>query len=115
MKFLVNFEGTDAAISGNPREYASMIEGVLVPSLQTIEKWEREGKVVGGVYAGERAGSLIMEADSPEELSRTLARLPFWGVVNMNVSSMQSFSAAIEQTKEQMNSLKALAQARPMP
>ncbi len=114
MKFLVNFEGTDVAVSTNPREYAMMIESFLIPSLQAIEKWEKEGKVVGGVYAGERAGSVIMDADSPEELSRTLARLPFWGVVNMNVSPMQSFSSAIEQTKEQLNSLKALAQARPI-
>ena len=114
MKFLVNFEGTESAVSTNPREYAMMIESVLIPSLQAIEKFEKEGKVIGGVYAGERAGTLIMEANSPEELSRTLARLPFWGIVDMNVSPIQSFSSAIEQTKEQLNSLKALAQARPI-
>jgi len=114
MKFLVNFEGTESAVSANPREYAMMIESILIPSLQAIEKLEREGKVVGGVYAGERAGALIMEAANPEELSRSLARLPFWGVVDMNVSPIQSFSSSIEQTKEQLNSLKALAQARPV-
>ena len=114
MKFLVNFEGTEAAVSANPREYAMMIEGILIPSLEMIEKWEREGKVVGGNFAGERAGCLIIEAEGPEELSRSLSKLPFWGSVNTNVSPMQSFSSVIEQTRQQLNSLKARAQAMPI-
>jgi len=35
--------------------------------------------IVGGLFAGQRAGVIMIEASSAEELSSWLQRLLFWG------------------------------------
>jgi muconolactone delta-isomerase len=113
MKFLVRSETIDEIPPQNPRETAARIENVVVPSLETLEKWERDGKIVGGTPPGQRAGVFIIEAPSAEELHKLLARLPIWGVSRTEVTPLVPLSTIKEVAREQANQLKAMAAAMP--
>ena len=109
MKFLVI--GRDIGYGGpvDPAQVAGIVENVYIRSFQTIEKWEKEGKAIGGGFAGQRSGAFIIEASSAEELSGKLRSLPFWAVVNWEVHPLQTFHSIIEDSEHQVASLKQMA------
>jgi len=88
---------------------AAVLEGVYIPSFQMLQKWESEKKVTGGFFAGQRAGAVMIEAPSAEELSKTMTSLPFWGSLNWEVIPLQTFQSGIEDAKRQVASLKQIA------
>jgi hypothetical protein len=113
MKFLVRTESIEGSAPQNPRELAAFIESLVIPSLQTVEKWEKDGKAVGGAPAAQRAGCFVIEAPSAEELSKMLTGLPLWGVSKWEVTPLVSVSSVIERAREQITQLKTLAAAIP--
>jgi hypothetical protein len=59
-----------------PEQAAQMIEQAIVPSLEMWAKWEQEGVVkAGGVFAGERGGGFVLEAESAKEVGKLLNEL----------------------------------------
>jgi hypothetical protein len=76
MRYLVIAEPTGAAPNVLPQQLAQMLDSVVLPSLEMLAKWEREGRIRGGSYAGRRGG--IIDAASNEELADLLMTLPFW-------------------------------------
>jgi hypothetical protein len=113
MRFLVSAESVDYGGPVSPKDALAFFENLIVPSFQMLEKWEKEGKITGGGFAGQRAGCFIMEAASPEELSRTLSTLPLWGVTKWDIHALLSFSSVVGLAKEQANGLKAMAARMP--
>jgi hypothetical protein len=53
----------------------------------------REKTIMGGVFAGERAGCFIMECKSTEELGQVIRDLPFWPRLKWNVRALESFES----------------------
>ena len=93
-------EFTDANNSGKPiQEIIAMMEGVVTPSLETLEKAMQTKNVTGGFAAGEREGFLIIDASSDEEIGEFLRSLPFWVGMKWTVVLLQSPRSAIEQGK----------------
>lgn len=113
MRFLVSAESVDYGGPVSPKDALAFFENLIIPSFQMLEKWEKEGKITGGGFAGQRAGGFIMEAASPEELSRTLSTLPLWGVTKWDIHALLSFSTVTTLVKEQANGLKAMAAHMP--
>ena len=73
-------------------------------------KLEEEKKIIaGGVLVGKRTGVVIVEADSNEELDRLLTSLPFWGLMKVDVSPMQTFKEAATRTRESLKQIKEAA------
>jgi hypothetical protein len=113
MRFLVSAESVDYGGPVSPKDAAAFFEYVIVPSFQMLEKWEKDGKITGGGFAGQRAGCFIMEAASAEELSKTLSTLPLWAVTKWDIHSMVSFSSVLGIAREQANGLKAMSSRMP--
>jgi hypothetical protein len=113
MKFLVSAESVDYGGPVSPKDVIAFFENLVIPSFQMIEKWEKEGKIIGGGFAGQRAGCFIMEAASTEELSRTLSTLPLWGVTKWDIRAMVSISSVLSIAREQANGMKAMAAHMP--
>ena len=90
MKFLV--KGTSGPVSLLSADMAQLLETVVVPSLNQLAKWEKEGKVTGGLPVGQRAFVFIVEASSNEEVDQLLRSLPIWGGMEWKVIPLQSFS-----------------------
>jgi muconolactone delta-isomerase len=111
MRFLVKGEGRDIGGQSDPREFSGMLERVIVPSLQMLEKWEKEGKFIGGHPAGRRASVYITEAPSVEELTKTLAKLPFHRLINWEIIPLVTSTVQLEAVQEQINATKHMVTA----
>ncbi len=109
MRFLVSAEAIDYAGPISPKDGASFMENLVIPSFQTLEKWEKEGRVTGGGFPAERSGCFIVEASSAEDLNKMLSSLPLWGVTRWSVHALISFGNILERAKEQADRFKAMA------
>jgi hypothetical protein len=89
-KYLV--KGSSGPVSLSSEDMGSLLENVVLPSLDQLAKWEKEGKITGGLPVGQRAFVFIVEASSNEELDQMLRSLPIWGGMKWKVMPLQSFS-----------------------
>jgi muconolactone delta-isomerase len=90
VKYLV--KGSSGPVSLSSEDMAQLLENVVIPSLDQLARWEKEGKVTGGLPVGQRAFVFIVEASSNEELDQMLRSLPIWGGMEWKVMPLQSFS-----------------------
>jgi muconolactone delta-isomerase len=110
MRYLVIGESTDAAPNIPPQQVAQMLDTVVLPSLEMLAKWEREGRIHGGSFAGRRGGCMIIDAASNEELADLLMTLPFWGLQDWKITPLSSNESAVKRVREMSHRLKSAAQ-----
>ena len=65
---------------------------------QALQKTEPRIKAVYP-YAGERAGAIIVEASSGDELSEILGALPFFPVVELTIHPLASLEQSLRATE----------------
>lgn len=106
MFFLVKAELVETGPLMPPDRLVPFIEKDVLPSLETLSRWEEQGKAKGGVFAGQRAGAFVLEAASTEEVGELLSSLPFWHALRWDVIPLQSTRSTIERER------KVLAQVR---
>ena len=99
MRFLVTGDYVETGALLSPEYLGPLAQNVILPSLEMLAKWEQEGKIRGGVLAGERAGAFIVEASSHEEVGQLLASLPFWGIVKWHATPLQSWTSTVERDR----------------
>jgi muconolactone delta-isomerase len=85
-------------------DFPKLWERMVRPSLETLSKMA-DDKKMGGVFAGQRKGVVIIEASSHEEVGSILANLPFWSRLTWNVTPLQSYRSAIERDSKAMENL----------
>ena len=110
MKFLVIGKGIDYGGPIDPAQFAMFSENVILPSIETLKDWEEKKVIVVGLFAGQRAGVMIIEAASGEELSRWMQRLPFWAQNTWEVIPLQTFQSGVEDLKGQIANVKKMAE-----
>jgi hypothetical protein len=94
-----------------PEKLAPMLEKVVLPSLEMIAQWEKEGRILGGgLPLGDRAGVYIMKAASNTEVDILLQSLPFWGFLKWEVTPLVSYKERIAQTRKNLEKMKKLSQ-----
>ena len=96
MRFLVTIDGSDIGVGMPPERLAQVIEQMVIPSLEQLAQWEREGRIYGGGYTAARGGVFMIDADSSEEVDRLLTSLPYWGLVKIDVKPLIPTSALPE-------------------
>ena len=99
MRFLVTIDGSDVGVGMPPERLAEVLDRMVIPGMEQLAQWEREGRVHGGGYAGARAGAFVIEADSSEELDRMVTGLPNWGLVKVDVKPLISASSMLERAR----------------
>lgn len=112
MRFLVMGESTGAAPNVPPQQMAQMLDTVVLPSLDTLAKWEREGRIHGGSFVGRRGGCMIIEAASNDELADLLVSLPFWGLQDWTITPLSSNEMAAKRVRDMSQRLKGVAGPR---
>jgi hypothetical protein len=110
LKFLVIGKAIEYGGPVNPADAAMLFENVILPSIEMSKEWEDKKMVVGGLFAGQRAGVLIIEASTGEELSSWLQRLPFWSLNTWEIIPLQSFQSGVEDVKKQLANVKKMAE-----
>jgi hypothetical protein len=109
MLYFVKAEFIEENNAGKPvQEVMALIEGIVTPSLEALEKAIQAKKITGGLHAGAREGFFIMEASSNEELADFLRSLPFWVMMKWTVVPLQSPRSAMEQDKAFMQKARAM-------
>jgi hypothetical protein len=91
-----------------PEEAITLLDNFVSPSFEMFMKWEREGKVVGGVPAGDRAIVMIVEAESNHDVDRMLRSLPLWPLVQWKVIPLESAAGRLEIERENVKKMKAM-------
>ena len=117
MKFLVIGRSIDYGGPIDPTNFLMVSENLILPSIQMLKDWEDKGKVVGGLFAAQRAGVILVEAASAEELSVLLQSLPIWGSNAWEVIPLQTFQSGTEDVKRQIDRVKKMVEtsSSPMP
>jgi len=111
MKYLVIASGGPGFVS--PEEAVSVLENLILPSFDSLIRLEKEGKILGGgLPVGERAFAFVIEAGSNDELDRTLRALPMWGMIDWEVTALQSFAGRAEIERTTVAALKKSAKGR---
>lgn len=100
MRYLVTMELNDINSSPDPREMATFIENVVLPSLGQLAQWEKAGTVRGGILAGRRGQAFIVDVDSHEALGDLLRQLPIWTSCDIDVTPIESFEHRLEAGKQ---------------
>ena len=98
MQYLVEAENIDGLIQ--MKDVPDYVKSLVIPSYELLIKLEAEGKIKGGLVAGQRSGAFVMDADSNEDLGKKLRTIPFWGMVKWKTTPLQSFKSALEQDGE---------------
>ena len=95
MLYLVEAENIDGLVQ--MKDVPDYVTSLVLPSYELLIKLEGEGKIKGGLIAGERAGVFVIEADSNDDLGKKLRGFPFWGMVKWKTTALQSFKSALDQ------------------
>lgn len=86
--------------------------GMMASTWQVIKQLEGNGKVItGGAFVGQRAGCVIVDVDSNEELADLLNRLPLSAYLDWEVVPLITAERALDSAKWALQQL-SLAQTR---
>src|SRR5437870_3967617 len=107
MKYLVNGAWVELGALLTPEQVVGLLEQAVIPSLEMFAQWEEQGKIQGGVFAGERETTFILEAASSEEVGRLLTSLPFWAMMKWNVRPLQSMRSAADRERALLGQIKS--------
>jgi hypothetical protein len=110
LKFLVIGKAIEYGGPANPSDVAMIFENVILPSIEMARDWVDKKMVVGGLFAGQRAGVMILDAPNGEELSSWLQHLPFWSLNTWEIIPLQSFESGVENVKQQLANVKKMAE-----
>jgi hypothetical protein len=90
MMYLVH--GSMGPTSPVNEDMIDLLEHFVLPGFEALKRLESESRIVaGGVPVSERAVVFIVDAQSNEELDQILRGLPFWSILEWQVTALQSF------------------------
>lgn len=105
MKYLVM--GSAGPGFASPEEALEVLEKGILPTFETLLKLEADKKILaGGLPVGDRAFVFILEAASHEEADQVLRDLPAWGLLQWEVTPLQSFEGRAQKERSVVAELK---------
>jgi muconolactone delta-isomerase len=99
MRFLVTIDGSDVGAGMPPERLVQVMDQMVVPGVEKLAQWEKEGRIHGDGYTAGRGGVFIIDADSSEEVDQLVTSLPHWGVVKVDVQPLVSASYLVERAR----------------
>ncbi len=111
MQFLVTMEFVEPGPLLAPQQLGQMVEQAILPSFDVLVELQAARKVLaGGVLAGTRSASFVVEAASNDELDQLLEGLPFWAVMKTSVAPLQAFAQRAANDRALLARIKAAGQ-----
>ena len=105
--YLVTGEYVDPGPLMPPEAVAQIVENAIIPGHEYFAELEASGKILaGGIFAGERAGAFIVDADSHAAVNELLGECPYWGLVKWNVKAMQKTSERAAADRKRLEAMK---------
>jgi hypothetical protein len=107
MRYLVIGSGGPGFASAE--EALEVLNSMILPSFSRLIELEKKKKIIaGGLPVGDRSFVFIVEAKNNDELDQMLRQLPMWGVLDWEVTALQSFSGRAKQERQAVRELKKL-------
>ena len=92
MQYLVQMKLADSVRPRSPEEAIGFIEQYVFPTLDVCDKLLEEKKIAaGGPLGGAIALTLVVRAESIQELDDVLESLPIWPLMQTTVIPLTSF------------------------
>ena len=108
MQNLVTMEYVEPGPLFSAQQLGQMVGETILPSFDLLAGLQSEGKIVaGGVLAGTRTASFIVEVASNDELDQLLEGIPWWGIMRTSVAPLQSFAGRVAQDRKLLEMLKS--------
>jgi hypothetical protein len=108
MNYLVQMKLADSARPVQPQAGITFIEQIILPTLELCKKLEEKKKIVaGGPLSAAVALTLIVSADSAEELDGIVTSLPAWPLMETTVTPLTSFSGRADAVRAVLKQVKA--------
>lgn len=105
MQYLVHGSGGPGYTS--PEETLQVLEQGILPTFDYLIGLEKQGKILaGGIPLAERAIVLVVEASSNEEVDRLIRDVPAWGVLDWQVTPLETLSGRAEKEREVVSQLR---------
>jgi len=99
-----------ATLNEQPPMSREQYLGMIASTWQVIRQMEANGKVIsGGAFIGQRAGCVIVDVDSHEELADLLNRLPLSAYLDWEVVPLITAERALESAKWALQQLSLAA------
>lgn len=96
-----------------PEQGIVFIERFILPTLELCKKLEAEKKIVaGGPQSGAIALSLIVHAESAQELDNLISKLPVWPQMETTVTPLSTFDVRMQAVRARLEQLKVQGGAR---
>jgi muconolactone delta-isomerase len=90
-----------------PQEGIVFIEQFILPTLELCKKLEAEKKIVaGGPLSGAVALSLIVNAESAQELDDLITSLPVWPRMETTVTPLSTFDGRMRVVRARLEQLR---------
>ncbi len=105
MNYLVQM--TLANRPATPEEGTVFIEQFILPTLELGKKLEAEKRIVaGGPASGAIALSLIVNAQSAQELDDLISSLPVWPRMETTITPLSTFDVRMQAVRARLDQLK---------
>jgi len=105
MRYLVM--GSNGPTGTTAEDMLELLEDLVVPGFEALIRLESENTILaGGVPVSERGVAFIIDVPSNEELDQILRGLPFWGILEWQVTPLQSFEGRAFQERRMIQQLK---------
>jgi muconolactone delta-isomerase len=107
MKYLVQMKLVNSNRPATPEEGVAFIEQIILPTLELCGKFEAEKRIIaGGPVSGSIALSLIVNAESAQEVDDLLTSLPVWSRMETTVTPLNSFEGRMQTVRTRLDELK---------
>jgi hypothetical protein len=106
MRYFVKAEFVELGASLSPKDFVPMIENLVIPSFEAMDRLETEKILVSGIVSGGRAGMFIIDVKSNNELTKLLQSLPFWGILKWDIIPLDIPKDRIEVEKQFLENIK---------
>ncbi len=92
----------------SPEEIIAVLENGILPTFNALEKLQKDKVILaGGLPVGARSFVFIAKAKSHHALDKILRKLPAWGVLNWQVTALESFTGRKNQEVKILKQLKS--------
>lgn len=107
MKYLVQMKLASSSRPATPQEGIAFIEQIILPTLELCKKLEAEKRIIaGGPVSGSVALSLVVNADSAQEVDDIVTSLPVWPRMETTVTPLNSFEGRMQAVRVRLDELK---------
>lgn len=97
MTYLVQMKLANSNRPATPQEGVGFIEQIILPTLELCKKLEAERRIIaGGPVSGSVALSLLVNAESSQDLDDLVTGLPVWPRMETAVTPLNSFDGRMQ-------------------